>query len=140
MLASNPSPKQRLVPSICIIALGLLVLLLSLILAILIASGDPVDFSVQAKERGIRIATYIAVFGATFFVGCVLSAGFYTVNKYLSKHAIIILAILGTIVIILELIAMPFLTACIPIVLIVLIAADIILVKFAYSRIPISEK
>ena len=127
---------RKLFPSIYIIVLGLTTSFLSLFLALLVGIGDPVDISVESIEFQHRLLISIIAFGVVFLFACIASAVIWLANKQWAKHLILALAIIGTSSTAIAINELPFLAACAPIIVIVLILADVVLVRLAYAQSP----
>ena len=84
----------RLFPAIYTLILGIIAAFLSFILAILIASGDPAEFTLEASNRGIRVAYFIATGGLVFLVICLISSCAWIANWRCPRNILLMVAII----------------------------------------------
>lgn len=122
------------------VALGIAVLVSALVPAMLLSSGDPVDFSIQGKERAAATGRFVSTFGIAFFLGCVVAVISWLANKPWAKHAILAFAATAVLMTAIAIASLPFLIVCALPLFLVLIAADIALVRIMYPRVLTSPQ
>lgn len=133
-MSSAPRSRGRLlIPAVYICSLGILAAVFSLGAAIMFASGDPVDPSVQATELKVNTARIIAIFGLAYLIMCIVSTITWVIGKTWGRHLMFAATVVGTLTVLFAL-GIIEMIPCAPLLLVGLVVTDFALVKVLYSR------
>lgn len=80
-ISRRPTRAQSWLASIIIWFDGISALIVGLIFLFIAGIGDPVDFSVEAKEAGIRLGEFVALLAGLYLISCLISIAYWRRGK-----------------------------------------------------------